>query len=84
MKCRRAKSGSMEGGTVHRGPCRTLCYDFLFLELEGWKEEGRGRRDDKSHRESLKILIPNFPGHEGGSERVELICQRQNDCYSGL
>ena len=74
----------MEGKTMDRGPCHTLSSDFLFLESEGWKEEGRGRRDDKSHREALEILIPDFPGHEGRSGRVEWICQGQNDCYTGL
>ena len=66
---------------MDRGPCHTLCSDFLFLESEGWKEEGRGRRDDKSHREALDILIPDFPGHEGGSGRVERTGSVHKRCF---
>ena len=66
---------------MDRGPCHTLCSDFLFLESKGWKEEGGGWKDDKSCRKALEILILDFPGHEGGSERVERTGSVHKRCF---
>ena len=71
----------MERGTADRRPCHTLCSNFLFLESEGWKEEGGWWKDEKSRREALDILIPNFPGHEGGSGRVERTGSVHKRCF---